>query len=136
MLESRNPQIANEEWLSRGYDKPPYNPSFQVKVVEAGKEEYVRVFSYNADGKSNKLGGWLMKKSDIDGLSALEIADKYALPTPPTHICDVKIPESTKLQIGIANKVPEWGNGGGQQFDTMGNRLPPSSFVNERVIGE
>ena len=36
----------------------------------------------------------------------------------------------------IANKVDAWGKGGGQQFDTMGKRLPKSSFINERRIGE
>ena len=33
------------------------------RVVEAGTEEYVRVYSYNADGTSNKFGNWLIKKA-------------------------------------------------------------------------
>ena len=77
-----------------------------------------------------------MKKSDIEGLTATQIADKYALPKKTTHICDVKVTPDFKLQTGIANAVKGWGNGGGQQFDTMGKRLPQSSFVNERLIGE
>ena len=121
--------------MQRGYDKPPYDPNYEVKVVEAGNEKYVRVFSYNADGKSNKLGGWLMKNCDVDGLTPAQIADKYALPKEPTHICDVNVNPETHLQTGIANHVKEWGKGGGQQFDTMGKRLPQSSFVNERIIG-
>ena len=31
------------------------------------------VFSYNEEGKSNKLGGWLMRKSDIKGLTPKQI---------------------------------------------------------------
>lgn len=123
VIEIKAPEVANSEWLARGYDKPPYNPDFEVKVVKAGNEEYVRVFSYNTDGTSNKLGGWLMKKSDIEGLTPEQIADKYALPKVPTHICDVMMNPDFNLQTGIANSVGGWGNGGGQQFDTMVNLL-------------
>ena len=80
VIETKTSELANEEWLINGYDKPPYHPNYEVKVVEAGNEKYVRVFSYNADGTSNKLGGWLMKKSDVDGLTSAQIADKYAFP--------------------------------------------------------
>ena len=136
IIETRTPDVANKEWLARGYDKSPYDPNFEVKTVQAGSESYVRVFSYNADGTSNKLGGWIMKKGDIEGLTPSQIADKYALPKEPTHICDVTVKPEYELQTGIANKVDEWGQGGGQQFDTMGRRLPQSSFINERRIGE
>ena len=135
VIEIKTSELANEEWLINGYDKPPYHPNYEVKVVEAGNEKYVRVFSYNADGTSNKLGGWLMKKSDVDGLTPAKIADKYALPKEPTHICDVNVSPDFKLQTGIANSVEGWGNGGGQQFDTMGKFIDEDAFVNERLIG-
>ncbi len=136
VIETKTAELANKEWLANGYDKPPYHPDFEVKVVEAGNEEYVRVFSYNADGTSNKLGGWLMKKSDIEGLTPAQIADKYALPKEPTHICDVNLSQDFNLQTGIANSVEGWGKGGGQQFDTMGKFIDEDAFVNERLIGE
>ena len=135
VIETKTSELANEEWLINGYDKPPYHPNYEVKVVEAGNEKYVRVFSYNADGTSNKLGGWLMKKSDVDGLTPAKIADKYALPKEPTHICDVNVSPDFRLQTGIANSVEGWGNGGGQQFDTMGKFIDEDAFVNERLIG-
>ena len=136
VVETKPVQTANDEWMSRGYDKAPYNPSYEVKVVRAGNEKFVRVFSYNEDGTSNKLGYWLMRKSDIEGLTPLEIADKFALPKVPTHICDVIVDPDFVLQTGIANPVEGWGDGGGQQFDTMGVRLPRTAFINERLIGE
>ena len=135
VIEVRTPETANNEWLLKGYDKPPYHPDFEVKVAQAGEEEFVRVFSYNPDGTSNKFGGWIMRKSDIEGLTPAQIADRYALPQEPTHVCDVKVGPETVLQVGIANSVDGWGNGGGQQYDTMGYRLPRSAFVNERQIG-
>lgn len=136
VIETKTPEVANSEWLARGYDKPPYSPDYEVKVVQAGNDEYVRVFSYNDEGTSNKLGGWLMKKSDIEGLTPAQIADKYALPKEPTHICDVNVNSDFNLQTGIANSVEGWGNGGGQQFDTMGKFIDEDAFVNERLIGE
>ncbi|MEG0345333.1 MAG: hypothetical protein RR435_02865 [Erysipelotrichaceae bacterium] len=136
VVETKTPEVANNEWLSSGYDNPPYNTNFEVKVVKAGNEEYVRAFSYNADGTSNKLGGWLMKKSDIESLAPAQIADKYALPKEPTHICDVKVNPDFNLQTGIANSVEGWGNGGSQQFDTMGKFINEDAFINERLIGE
>lgn len=66
----------------------------------------------------------------------MQIADKYALPNIPTHICDIDMGENQNFQAEIANSVKEWGSGGGLQFDTMGYRLPQSSFINERRIGE
>lgn len=43
-----------------------------------------------------------------------------------------EIPNTTQA------KIRAWGmsNSGGQQFDTMVNRLPQSSFINKRLIGE
>ena len=136
IIEQRNAYISNNEWKKRGYDEPPYDPSYQTRIVEAGSEEYVRVYSINKNGKSNKLGRWFMRKADIEGLSASEIANKYALPEKPTHICDVDIPDDTKLQVGIANRVENWGTGGGLQFDSMDKKLPPSSFGEGRLIGD
>ncbi|WP_370749558.1 T7SS effector LXG polymorphic toxin [Eubacterium sp.] len=136
VVEIKTPKLANYEWMVMGYDKPPYHPNYEVKIVEAGNEKYVRVFSYNADGTSNKLGGWLMKKSDVDGLTSAQIADKYALPKEPTHICDVILNSNFKLQTGIANAVDGWGKGGGQQFDTMGNFIDEDAFINERLLGK
>ncbi|MHB1316224.1 MAG: hypothetical protein ACYCX2_12240, partial [Christensenellales bacterium] len=133
----RSSQDANEEWIKRGYEKPPYKADTRTYIIAPGKGDiYVRVFSYSEDGTSNKLGGWLLKKSDIEGLTPIQIKDNYALPEIPTHICDVNIPNYFKLQTGIAEKIPEWGNGGGQQFDTMGKRLPVSAFTNERKLLE
>ena len=136
VVEIKTPKLANYEWMVMGYDKPPYHPNYEVKIVEAGNEKYVRVFSYNADGTSNKLGGWLMKKSDVDGLTSAQIADKYALPKEPTHICDVILNSNFNLQTGIANAVDGCGKGEGQQFDTMGNFIDEDAFINERLLGK
>lgn len=40
------------------------------------------------------------------------------------------------MQTCIANSVEGWGNGGGQQFDTMGKFIDEDAFVNEKLIDE
>ena len=135
ILEQRNAYISNNECKKRGCNRPPYDVSYQTRVIEAGSEKYVRVYYIDADGSSNKYGGWFMRKADVEGLSASEIANKYALPRKPTHICDVDIPPNTKLQAGIANGLEGWGNGGGLQFDSMGTFIPDSLFGEDKLIG-
>ena len=81
---------------NRGYDKPPVKPDTIVYVVEAGNNEYVRLFNRNDDGESNMIGRWVMRKKDIEGLSLEQIKDKYALPVIPKYICDVHIPSDIR----------------------------------------
>jgi len=82
-----------------------------VKNVKAGDKEYVRVFGRDKKGKLNKIGRWIMLKSDIEGLTPEQIKDKFALSFMPTHICDVKPSSDFVLQASIANEL-KWGKGG------------------------
>lgn len=59
-----------------------------------------------------------VRYSDIEGLTPLQIQEKYALPTLPTHYCYVDVPSGTEMYIGIANEVSGWGAGGDMQFET------------------
>ena len=74
-----------------------------------------------------------MKYSDIQGLTPAQIRDKFALPSEPIKICEVNVPAGTKMYVGIANEVPEWGKGGGTQFE-LGQILDENYFVNERPL--
>ena len=75
----------------------------------------------------------MMNASEIEGLSAKEIKDKFALPELPTHISDVNVPEGTKVRIGTAGKVDGWGNGGGQQVEVL-EKLSEDAFTNTRKL--
>jgi hypothetical protein len=132
VLETKSAKGANSEWANRGYDKPPVKPDTIVYVVEAGNNEYVRLFNRNDDGESNMIGRWVMRKKDIEGLSLEQIKDKYALPVIPKYICDVHIPSDINLEVSYANGLEDWGIGGGVQFDTMDVQLEPEWFVNPR----
>ena len=98
-------------------------------------EKFVRF--YNLTGNSGELGSWVMKESDIVGLSPAQIKNKYALPEMPTHIVDVIVPKDTKVYKGTAGKVVNdgvlWGNGGGSQFQLQ-TRIPAENYTNSRPI--
>ena len=96
-----------------GYS-PPYTPGTQVtEFVADGKQTFVRVVSGD-----NPSGQWVMKASDIEGLSPQQIADKFALPEVPTGITSVTPPAGTRIRVGEVN--PNFGGtGGGTQFQLL-----------------
>ncbi len=122
---------VNAEWALRGYTDMPYKDGETAKIIELTDDcKFVRTY----DNKNSfKAGSWIMKYDDIKGLTPEEIADKFALPQVPTMICDCTLPKGTKIRTGECNPLYGW-NGGGQQFDLMGQRI--GEFNNEREIGE
>ena len=111
---------------------PPYKPDTQTQIIEITKEtkigEYVRVYD---NVNSSQAGGWLMKADDIAGLTPQQIQSKFALPITPTHVTDVILESGTRLRAGIANCAFDF-EGGGTQFDTMGQRV--GEFINGRLL--
>jgi len=65
-------------------------------------------------------------------LTPQQIQNKYALPSTSKYICDVEIPAGTNMRTGVANGVPDWGTGGGIQYDLMGEF--GGVFSNERLL--
>jgi filamentous hemagglutinin len=89
---------ANSQF-SKDY-KPPYALGTQVTdFVSDGKIKFVRVVS----GKKPD-GQWLMKQSDIEGLTPQQIADKFALENVPTGITSIKPPKGVKIRTGKVNE--------------------------------
>jgi hypothetical protein len=79
-----------------------------------------------------------MNKSDIEGLSAREIKQKYALLGVPTDRVDVKPPAGTHVNVGGA-AGNGYGSGGGRQWylDVEDEALARNSdrwFRNSRKI--
>ena len=122
---------TNKWWQEEmGYDNPPYLPKSKVQEIELEEDtKFCRVY----DGvNSGMYGGWVMKQSDIEGLTPEEIQDKFALPQKPAMMCDVTIPKGTHMRTGLCNPLEGWGKGGGVQFDLMGQRV--GEFGNEREL--
>ncbi|WP_423832019.1 T7SS effector LXG polymorphic toxin [Streptococcus equinus] len=125
--------VANKWWRENmGYENSPYQPGTDVQEITLTENT---IFARTYDGDtSGQYGGWIMRYEDIRGLSPEEIRDKFALPATPKYITDVKLSAGTKLRTGVVNPLENWGNGGGTQFDLMGQRT--GEFINVREIGE
>ncbi len=103
---------TNSWWKNvMGYDNPPYKPGTIVKEIELTKDStFVRVY----DGEVSRMyGGWVMKAEDIAGLTPKQIQDKFALPSVPIYVVDVKLTKGTTIRTEIVNPLEGWGNGGG-----------------------
>ena len=152
VVQETSGNAANQWWKEEmDYENPPYLPDSKVQHIKLEEDtKFVRVY----DGvHSGMHGGWVMKAQDIEGLSAEQIQDKFALPQKPVKMCDVTLPKGTELRTGLCNPLKmwknegsvrsngittmnftyeNWGDGGGVQFDMMGKRL--GEFANERPI--
>ncbi|MCR5261183.1 MAG: hypothetical protein K6C94_05030 [Candidatus Gastranaerophilales bacterium] len=131
VTEETTGDVTNTWWKEEmGYENPPYLPKSKVQHIELNEDtKFCRVY----DGENSGMyGGWVIKHSDIEGLTPEEIQDKFALPQKPIKICDVTIPAGTKMRTGLCNPLEGWGKGGGVQFDLMGQRV--GQFDNERML--
>ena len=110
---------ANEANQLNLKDKPNYDPSYMpgttiIEFTQNAPSEYVRV----SGGRSLPTANWIMRASDIEGLTPEQIAAKYSLFATPTHIGNVTIPAGQPLQASTANGILRGDNpgGGGVQF--------------------
>ena len=73
-----------------------------------------------------------MEAEQIEGLTPSTDKKQICLEYEPKYICDVEIPAGSTVRYGIANKIINWGNGGGTQYDLMGQFI--GKFTNERLL--
>ncbi|MCX5781288.1 MAG: hemagglutinin repeat-containing protein [Elusimicrobia bacterium] len=130
------PEEANKPYTDKGW-VAPYKEGTSVtdnKVI--GEEKYVRLH-----GEDNQANEWLVKESEItrsDGtlMSPEEIKNILSLPSIPTKISDVAVPDGTMVRKGTAAGVPEWNTkGGGEQHEILDvDEIKASWFTNERGL--
>jgi hypothetical protein len=127
---SRKADEVNKWWSSvKGYKEPPYRPAstvFEFELDEATK--FVRVYD---EVNSQMRGQWFMKAEDIVGLTPKQIQNKFALPTAPKYIVDLKLPAGSKIRAGEANSLFGF-EGKGVQFDMIGQYI--GEWVNPRLL--
>lgn len=117
---------ANKPHIAKG-NRPPYSGLRAQEIVLKQETVFVRVHN------ENMPGSWLMRKKDVDGLTALQIKEKFALPDLPTKISEVHVPAGTRVRVGIASSQKGWGIGGGMQYELI-DKIPLSSFKNTRKL--
>jgi len=74
-----------------------------------------------------------MRAEEVEGLSAAEIRDKFALPEMPKYLSDVQVSAGTRMSVGRVGEQPGWGVGGGMQYELL-DRLPETAFTNRRPL--
>lgn len=78
----------------------------------------------------------MMRKEDIEGLTAQQIKDKFALPELPKYVSDVHVPKGTRMVVGTVAEQKGWGRGGAIEYETKDVFLPKSAFRNRRLLPE
>ena len=113
-------ESVNDWWANNGYDRPPYTPKTVVQDITLDCDTiFVRVYDGNISGLR---GGWVMCAEDIKGLTPEQIQQKFALPSTPKYIGEVKLKAGSNIRTGEVN--PNYGfNGGGIQFDLKGQYI-------------
>ena len=113
-------ESVNDWWANNGYDRPPYTPKTVVQDITLDCDTiFVRVYDGNISGLR---GGWVMCAEDIKGLTPEQIQQKFALPSTPKYIGEVKMKAGSNIRMGEVN--PNYGfNGGGIQFDLKGQYI-------------
>lgn len=127
---------------------PPFDSGTSVTLIRVTQtHQFVRY--YNPSDLTNPsvaVGSWMMRASEVRGLTAAQIRDKFALPALPTNIVQVIVPEAYALYTGIAAPIAGWGEGGGLQNRVMATKppvgigndgwLPASSYVNAQALAD
>lgn len=115
-----------------GFNLPPVAENTTVYNVEAGDFSYSRVY---LEGYNRPVSNFILRTEDIKGLSAEQIAQKYALSKVPDKIVTVELPIDTPLEVSIVGPQESWGTlGGDVQYAIKDADLNPSWFENIIVV--
>ena len=94
-------ESVNDWWANNGYDRPPYTPKTVVQDITLDCDTiFVRVYDGNISGLR---GGWVMCAEDIKGLTQEQIQQKFALPSTPKYIGEVKLKAGSNIRMGEVN---------------------------------
>lgn len=129
VLDVVDSSIANAEWNDMGYDLPPIANNTKAFKVKAGNHIYARVFKEGS--KSKAKSPFILRYDDIRGLTAKQIANKYALPQIPDRIVLIKLPADIPLEVSIVGPQEKWKTiGGSVQYTIKYNLLEDKWFEN------
>jgi RHS repeat-associated protein len=115
-------EVANQAYKVPAYAKGTMVTQYRTTM----KQKFVRVF--NSKNGNTAQGRWMMKESEIQGLSPEQIQQRFALPgqNAPSEIVEVEVPAGTLMQVGYAG-TNAWGTGGGVQYELL-QEIPLASF--------
>ena len=121
---------ANAPFVEAG-KRPPYISTSRERIIQLQRERtFVRVHT-----KENPISFWMMRPKEIEGLTAEEIQDNFALPYLPTQVSEVHLPPRSYLQLGGTAGQIGWGTGGAIQYQAL-DWLDKEVFKNTMSIEE
>lgn len=125
---------ANSGFVSKGWLPPFLENSWVIKFKTIGETKWMRVHT------GREQGSFLLKESQIIGLSPAQIQQKFALPEIPTYIQNVTVPHGTQMWKG-AVEPHSWG--GRFEFGPEGavqwhltELIPIENFGPSRILPE
>ena len=129
---------VNQELINQGRATPqtlPFTPGSQVTELRTlARGYYVRYYTYDASRlKGGAVGSWAMPGFSVNGQSAAQVRDIFALPSLPDHVTLVRMPAVTLLRIGEAGPITGWGEGGGEQILLM-DRIAVADYTLQRDL--
>ena len=115
--------------INSGYPEPPYLSGTKVVEFETtGTEIFHRVHQ-----EGNKARSWMLRKSDIEGLSPIQIKEKFNLPEVPTQISEVHVPAGTSVRTGTIGPNAFGSSKGATQYE-LRQQLDETLFKNTQNL--
>jgi len=122
-----DPALLNASYMA---GKGPWELRTSVTSTRTTVPQFFIRF-YNPMATSNasgQEGSWVMRASSVRGLNAQQIRALFALPNIPTMMTlGLSVPGES-FYTGLAAPIDGWGDGGGQQFQSIGT--PYTIFFN------
>jgi filamentous hemagglutinin len=121
---------ANAPFLAKGWSAP-YDAASQVRTFTTNQEiMFVRVSTVE-----NPQGAFLVRASEVDGMTPVQIQQHLALPKVPTQIANVAVPAGTRMQVGRVAAQPLFGasSKGGVQYQLL-DQIPAAKFGTPKPI--
>jgi hypothetical protein len=115
-LSSVPAEQVNVSFIEQGL-KSPYLSTVRPREFTAASElAFVRVH-----GPTNQEGVWMVRASEIEGMSAAEIQSHLGLKYPPTQVSPVTVLEGAEMRVGRVGPQSQWGapNPQGVQYELL-----------------
>ncbi|MBN2841922.1 MAG: RHS repeat-associated core domain-containing protein [Sedimentisphaerales bacterium] len=126
---SRPVAEVNAAFIAKGWEAPYAGKLVREFAAPEDMVDFVRVH-----GDKNMVGNWMMRSKDVQGLTAEQIKDRFALPALPKFISNVYVPQGTLIRAGKVNAVEKFGgNGGAYQYELL-NDLQEINYMYTREI--
>jgi hypothetical protein len=102
-LRSVPAEQANAPFIEQGL-KPPYLSTVRPREFTTASDlDFVRVH-----GPTNQEGVWMVRSSEIDGMSAADIQSHLGLKYAPTQVSPVTVSQGAEMRVGRVGPQPQW----------------------------